>query len=170
MTEIAADLPDYVPADLELRLQDRSTFEAMHRLGETGNYLYMVGHKAIALAATPSLDNDHLERAVSVGIEAYEILVSTMMSPGTYSEQDEMQAVLVSARQFLDDLARPEDFQAKVDYARAKLLSDAPRLAESVEEITSRYVDYDRVATQFALGGAAVMRGLQIHIDRTLAA
>lgn len=170
MREIAADLPDYVPADLELRLQDATTFETMHRLGETGNYLYMVGHKAIALAARPSLDNEHLERAISVGVEAYEILIASMVSTDTYDEQEEMSVVLTTTRQFLDDLKRPDDFLNKSEYATARLIEDAPRLAETVEEIAGRHMNHDRVATQFALGGAAVMRGMQIHVDRTLAA
>lgn len=166
---VAADLPDYFPSDLELRLQDRQTFELMHRMGEANNYLFTLGHNAVRLAATPSIDNEYLTAALLTGVEAYEIIAATV-SNDTYTDEAERLLVVSGMYAFVGDIKKPEDFFAKTDVAHERLQEDAPRLADVIHEVASRHVNHDKVATQFALRGAAVLRSMHIYVDRRLAA
>ena len=164
----AADLPEYFPSELELRLQDRATFDQMHEMGEKGHILFIVGHKAIHVAAEPSVDNDLLTGAIITGVETFEI-VTGFTSSGRYDSDSEQAAVLECANSFVGDIKKPDDFMAKADYALERLVHDAPRLTEVLEEVTARHVNRDKVATQFALRGAAVLRGMHIYVDRRIA-
>ena len=166
---VAADLPDYFPADLELRLQDPHTFELLHQMGEANNYLFSLGHKTLRLAAEPSVDNELLTSALLAGVEAYEIIAATV-SPETYSDETERPVVVNCLYEFIGDIKKPDDFFAKVDYARERLETDAPRLTEVLHEVTSRRVNHDKVAEQFALRGAAALRAMHIYVGRRLAA
>ena len=166
---VAADLPDYFPADLELRLQDREVFEWMHQMGEVGNYLFALGHKTLKIAAEPSIDNNLLTAAFLTGVEAYEIIAGTL-STDSYADDDERPVVVSGLYAFIGDIKKPEDFFAKADFARERLETDAPQLTEVIHEVTSRRVNHDKVAEQFALRGAAVLRAMHIHVDRRLAA
>lgn len=166
---VAADLPDYFPSDLELRLQDSSTFELMHQMGEANNYLFALGHKTLRLTAEPSVDNDLLTSALLAGVEAYEVVAATVVTD-SYSGDTERPVVVASLYDFIGDIKKPEDFYAKVDYAKERLEADAPRLTEVLHEVTSRRVHHDKVAEQFALRGAAAMRAMHIYVDRRIAA
>ena len=167
--QIGADLPETFPSDLELRLQDRSTFELLHRMGETNNYLFALGHKTIGLAAEPSIDNAWLTEAIMRGVETYEI-VAAMVSPESYSDPEKRPAVVNCTFEFIGDIKKPDDFFVKAEYAETRLRNDAPRMTEVLEEVTSRHLDHDKVATRFALRGAAVMRAMQIYVDKRLVA
>ena len=123
---VAADLPDYFPSDLELRLQDSSTFELMHQMGEANNYLFALGHKTLRLTAEPSVDNDLLTSALLAGVEAYEVLAATVVTD-SYSGDTERPVVVASLYDFIGDIKKPEDFYAKVDYAKERLEADPPR-------------------------------------------
>lgn len=166
---VAADLPDYFPSDLELRLQDRKTFELLHQMGETNNYLFALGHKTLQLAAEPSIDNDYLTAALLAGVEAYEIVAATV-TPDTYSDEAQRPVVVSSLYDFIGDIKKPEDFYAKAEYAKERLEADAPRLTEVIHEVTSPRVNRDKVAEQFALRGAATLRAMHIYVERRLAA
>ena len=166
---VTSDLPDYFPVDLELRLQDPTTFELLHRMGEANNYLFSLGHKTLKIAAEPSIDNDLLTSALLVGVEAYEIVAATV-SPKTYSEEVERPVVVGCLYDFIGDIKKPDDFFAKVDYARERLEVDAPRLTEVIQEVTAKRVNHDKVAERFALSGAAALRAMHIYVDNRLVA
>lgn len=163
------DLPDYFPSDLELRLQDRPTFEQLHKIGETTNYLFALGHRTIELAAAPSVDNPYLTQALLLGVEAYEVVAGPLLT-GTYTSEDEKPVITHCVFDFISDIKRPDDFMAKADYAEERLVSDAPLLAGVLQEVVSRHVNHDKVAERFALRGSGVMRAMHIYVDRKLAA
>lgn len=166
---VAADLPDYYPADLELRLHNPQTFELMHQIGEAHNYLFELGHKTLQLAAEPSIDNPYLTSAFLAGVETYEIVSSTV-ALDLYSDETERPVVVNCLYDFIGDIKKPDDFFVKVDYARERLESDAPRLTEVIHEVTSKRVNHDKVAEQFAMRGAAALRSMHIYVGRRLAA
>lgn len=167
--QLSADLPESFPSDLELRLQDRTTFETLHRMGEASNYLFSLGHKTIGLAAEPSVDNALLTEAMMRGVETYEI-VSAMVSPENYDDDEKRPVVVTCAFDFIGDIKKPDDFFVKAAYAEMRLRDDAPRLTEVIEEVAARHLDHDKVATRFALRGAAVMRAMQLYVDKRLVA
>ena len=166
---VAADLPDYFPADLELRLQDPHTFELLHQMGEANNYLFALGHKTLKLAAEPSIDNDLLTAALLAGVETYEI-VAAIVSPETYLDETDRPVIVNALYDFIGDIKKPDDFFAKVEYARERLETDAPHLKEVIHEVASRRVHHDKVAEQFALNGAAALRAMHIYVARHAAA
>ncbi|HET8690477.1 MAG TPA: hypothetical protein VFL81_03505 [Candidatus Saccharimonadales bacterium] len=168
------DLPDDFPIDFELSLHDKETFEKLHVAGEKINYFYAIAHRAITLAGEPSYDNPFLLKSLSTGIKAYELvdaLVDDLAGDSRlYTDQDEMTKVYAGTRLFVEEIKRPDDFFQRADYALTRMREDAPNLAETVHEIIYRHVDHDKVGAEAALKGAAVIRSMQINIDRRLAA
>lgn len=168
------DLPDDFPLDFELSLHDREAFESLHVAGEKTNYFYAIAHRAITLAGEPSYDNPFLLKSLSTGIKAYELvdaLVDDLAGDNRlYTDQAEMMKVYAGTRLFVDEIKRPDDFFQRANYALARMREDAPNLAETVHEIVYRHVDYDKVGAEVALIGAAVIRSMQINVDRQLVA
>lgn len=161
------DVADF-PPELGLRLQNIQTFQELHTIGEANNYFFAVGHKAIELAATPSLDNPLLTSAMVTGVQAYEIISAFTVPGQTYMGPDEQQVVFAGARRFVDDIHCDEDFMKRADYARERLLEDAPNLADLLAEVTGRHHAHDNVAVTFALKGAGILRSMHIHVVRQL--
>lgn len=164
----AQDLPDHFPSDLELRLQNRSTFNRLHELGEAAHYLFALDHKTIEIVAEPSLDSEHLTHALLTGVAAYEVIAYMADGSKRYDSPKEKAAVLRGAKTFVDQIKKPADFMFRAEYAHTRLVEDAPRLTEILEAVTAKHLSHDKVATRFALRGAAMLRGMQIHVDRQL--
>lgn len=165
-------MPVDFPSDIELRLQNKDNFEWMHAIGEKTNYFYSIGHKAIELAAKPSLDDPYSINSLLVGVKAYEVVGGLAAEiedeAELYFNQDAMQAVIAGSLQFTDDIKQSDDFFKKVDYAQTRMKEDAPRLTEIVGEVAGCHVKHDEVGLDLALKGAATLRAMQIYVDRQL--
>ncbi|MDB5165918.1 MAG: hypothetical protein JWM00_808 [Candidatus Saccharibacteria bacterium] len=163
------DLPDYIPSDLELRMQSAAVLDSMHDESEAATPLYGVTHRAVQLAGQASLDTPQLIDAINTGVKVFESIGHFVHPDNIYDTEAGRVLTLVSARQFLGSILSADDFLQGMDYAAERLAADTPDLAAFIEEVAGRYYDHDLVATKFALKGAAAVRGMQIFVDRRLA-
>jgi hypothetical protein len=159
------DLPETFPSDIELRMQSPKTFEEAHRTVERGNYFYTIAHKAMALGAN-TLEVESLQQSASLGFAAYEIVGGFIDPQATYASVDDQMRVVYGAQKFLADITTGDDFSRKLAFARDRLEADTPALHATLHEVVGSHVKHDKVAIQFALGGAGIARAMQIYVDR----
>ena len=159
------DLPETFPADIELRMQSPKTFEEAHRIVERGNYFYTVAHKAMVIGAN-TLEVESLQQSASKGFAAYEIIGNFINPQATYASVEDQMRVFYGAQNFLADISTDDDFSRKLNLARERLEADTPALYATLYEVVGSHVKHDKVAIQFALGGASIARAMQIYVDR----
>lgn len=163
-----ADIDPTSHADLALRLQHPEVLDTMHDTAERTHAIYPILHRAIQLAAVPALDNPLLVKKLDIGVGVFEVFGGLHVAPETYDDEEASKLAAISARSYLDSIHNDSDFLNGVKVARTKLQNDTPDLADDISEVTSKYTSHDRVAQEFALGGAALIRGMQIFVDRSL--
>lgn len=154
--------------EVSLRLHNAELFDQLHSLGERQNSFYRLSHKAVALATEPSLDNEHLTGALLTGVKLYEVLATYAAPELSYQSDHAQNAAFVGACQFAGEIHSADDFLERANYAGQRLEQDTPQLAETIAEVSARHVNYDPVATKFALKGAGLVRAMQIFVNRRL--
>ena len=163
------DLPA-IPTDIEMQLEEGELLKAMHDMSERSSYFYMMAHRAICLITDEHIDSPRLVRGVNAGVAVFETLGQFAAPMRTYTEGYESLIVLEGAQSFAASMMKSERYFEGLSVAKDHMVSDAPNLAEVVAEIAGYHLDHDKVAIDFALQGAAAIRGMQIHVDRRLEA
>ena len=161
------DIPAIFPDDFSLRLQSGDTLETLHDLAEGSNYLYAVGHKAVQLGAT-HLDVVSLESAVSLGVGVFEVVGTVVDPAATYAGSVDQMRVVYGANQFVGSVTSPDEFLRRLRYASSRMAADTPALHAVIEEAVGRPLGHDKVNVEYAIGGAAIIRSMQIYVDTRL--
>lgn len=161
------DLP-VLNSEWELRLQIPDDLEQLHRQSELGSYLFRTAHTAIRLLTDASIDSPGLIDAVNIGAQIYEALGIYVDPSSSYMGTTEQTVVLLGAQEFVNSIRSTDEYLDRFNYAVERMESDTPRLAELVNVTAERYTRGDKVAQRFASQAAAVMRGMQIHVDRQI--
>lgn len=163
------DLPIAVD-DWALRLQSKQFLDVTHAISEDNSYFFDVAHAAIRLATNAGFTMPELRDAVDTGAQIFESL-GYLVEPGKRYDSDLAKAItFAGTMQFVESLRSADDLVTIADYAQARMQEDAPALTEAITEIAGRYTLYDPVTTTFAVKGAAMIRGMQIFVDRRLEA
>lgn len=163
------DLP-LIPAEIEMQLEEGELLQTMHGVAERTSYFYMMAHRAINLVTEEHIDTPQLVQAVSGGVAVYETLGQLVTPVQTYTDGYESLVVLESAQNFAASVLDSTRYFERFAHAKERMLEDAPNLADTVAEIIGYHFDHDKVAVDFALQGAAAIRGMQIFVDRRLEA
>ncbi len=163
------DVPIVVD-DWCLRLQSKQFLEVTHTISEDNSYFFDIAHTAIRLAINAGIETPQHRLALDTGAQVFEAL-GFLINPDKRYDTDLAKAVtFAGTMQFVESLKSTSDLLTIADYARARMEEDTPALTEVVTEVANRYTGYDPIATGFAVKGAAMIRGMQIFVDRRLEA
>lgn len=161
------DIPAVFPDDFSLRLQSGTTLETLHTIAEGSNYFYAVGHRAVQLGAA-QLDVASLEDAVSLGVGVFEVMGKVVDPATTYAGTNDQMRVVYGVNRFVESVHSGEEFLRRMHYAAARMAQDTPALHAAVEEAVGRPLNHDKINVEYAIGGAAIIRSMQIYIDNRL--
>jgi hypothetical protein len=156
------DVSDTNADMLELLLLNREAVELGHASAEKVSYLYQIGHKALAIAAAPHLNDDERYHAFSYGIATFEAVaafVRPQPDAATHSNFKVNFKVMNAHRQVSDD------FFSAMGNARDAFADQVPRTKLLIGQSAARF--YRQSAIDSALTGAALAR--QLEIDATAA-
>jgi hypothetical protein len=92
--------------------------------------------------------------------------MATVVDPAaTYAGTEDQLRVVYGANRFVETVETSEEFLRRLRYASERMAKDTPALHAAVEEAVGRPLGHDKVNMEYAIGGAAIIRSMQIYVD-----
>lgn len=158
-----ADIQPVVSSFLSVYLQNPRNFETSHIMAEKSILFYQPVHQAIEESAGTVLGS--LSEAVVIGVKVFETLDAEERDRDTYIGSEIIQAGIAT---FLQMHHTTGQFEAGISVASQRLQEDTPLLFDATEQIIDHYLAPDQIAIKWAIGGAGIMRSMQIYLASKL--